>query len=157
MPRRNWKSQSPDLILDRIRQAGFSKHNSVINRADEGIEELDKRIECLLHISKRKAMKNEITYLVMYDIENDKVRQLVAKYLISKGCIRIQNSIFMATTSKEIEVAIKTDLASVQETYENNDSIIIVPITQTNMDEMCIIGKEINLGLIKKEKKVMIL
>ncbi|WP_311566681.1 CRISPR-associated endonuclease Cas2 [Porphyromonas uenonis] len=29
----------------------------------------------------------------MYDIESDKVRRLVAKYLIGKGCTRIQRSI----------------------------------------------------------------
>ena len=38
---------------------------------------------------------------VKYDIENNKVRTRVSKYLEKQGCIRIQKSIFLTNTESK--------------------------------------------------------
>jgi CRISPR-associated protein Cas2 len=48
-----------------------------------------------LSIENHKAPE-EMYCFIMYDIEDNKVRGLVAKYLEKKGCIRVQKSIFFA-------------------------------------------------------------
>ncbi len=159
MPRRNWKSLSTDEILNRIRSAGISEANHLVT--DEGerdteLPELDTRMQQLLSLADNINRKpTDMIYLVMYDIESNKVRTLVAKYLIAQGCIRIQNSIFIADTTPERCKSIKHDLAEVQASYANKDSIIVVPLTTTNVGAMHIIGKKIDVNLIIKNRTAM--
>lgn len=156
MAKRNWQSMSPDLILERIKQAGISESNYISLSKEEPLDNLDTRIDFLLSVTKNNNKKHMV-FFVMYDIENNKVRTLISKYLIAQGCTRIQNSIFLADTSKERMDAIVKDLTSVQETYENNDSIIVSPMSYVNFESMHIIGKQINMELIKKEKKMILI
>lgn len=159
MPRRNWKSLSTDEILNRIRRAGISESNrlaSDVDEQDKEIPDLNTRLKQLLSLADNINRKpTDMIYLVMYDIESNKVRNLVAKYLISQGCIRIQNSIFIADTTPEQCKSIKHDLAEVQASYDNNDSIIVVPLTMTNVGAMHIIGKSIDLNLVIKKQSAM--
>jgi CRISPR-associated protein Cas2 len=87
-------------------------------------------------------------FFVMYDISSNKVRNLVSKYLIEQGCTRIQCSIFLADLPDNKYEKIKNDLAEVQSAYDNNDSIIIVPVPQGYLQAMKIIGQDINIDLI---------
>lgn len=96
-----------------------------------------------------------ILFFIMYDISSNRVRNLIAKYLKEKGCIRVQRSIFLADLPSEKYEAIRTDLAEVQAAYENIDSILIVPISEGYLETMKIIGKEINLDLILHRKNTL--
>jgi len=71
------------------------------NAGDTEIEiaPLSERIRFILQIIQRQPVKSTtMNYLILYDIEKNKVRNLVAKYLLSRGCIRIQKSVFLAHT-----------------------------------------------------------
>ncbi len=92
----------------------------------------------------------------MYDIENDKIRRLIAKYLEKKGLIRIQKSIFIADTEPKLFEEIRQTLKEIQEMYENNDSIILVPISADEVRSMKIIGKNIDIDLISGNSNVLI-
>ena len=94
-------------------------------------------------------------FFVMYDIESNKVRNLVAKYLIRMGCTRIQKSIFLADLEPESVSKIKSDLADVQSAYENNDSILIVPVSTDELRAMKIIGQNIDMDLIVRNKNTL--
>lgn len=157
MPRRNWKSVSTDEILERMQQAGLrqvSDHSSLHD--NRNLDSIDSRISALIRLTQNKMRKATNTvFLVMYDIENNKIRRMVAKYLIAQGCIRIQNSIFIADTTPERYDAIKQDLAQVQTCYDNTDSIIVVPLSMNNVERMHIIGKHIDLDLIIKNKSTL--
>ncbi|MBN1253525.1 MAG: CRISPR-associated endonuclease Cas2 [Bacteroidales bacterium] len=53
--------------------------------------ELSERIKKILEISlKSKKHPEKMLFLVMYDIQDNKVRTQIAKYFITKGCTRIQ-------------------------------------------------------------------
>lgn len=154
MARRKWESMAPDLIIERIKEAGLSEKNAI---REKEITDINLRMEYLLSISKSSRNSKNMIFFVMYDIENDKIRTLISKYLIAQGCTRIQNSIFIADTSKERMDAIVKDLTNVQQTYDNNDSIIVTPMSQVNFESMYIIGKQINMELVKKDKKILII
>lgn len=87
-------------------------------------------------------------FFVMYDIENNKVRRLVSKYLIDKGCFRVQRSIFLGETNNDVYTQIRNDLAEVQAAYDNQDSIIVLPISTDYLRMMKIIGQKIELDII---------
>ena len=93
--------------------------------------------------------------LVMYDIEDNRVRNQVVKYLLKKGCSRIQKSIFLGNTEHTIYAQIKDDLTAVQECYENHDSIILVPISTDYLQVMRIIGKNIDIDILLKNKNTL--
>lgn len=157
MPRHKWESVSPDYVLEKLRKAGISEHNKIEKeKSIVDIEKLEKRVSELLNIANNpNRKKNDMIFFVMYDIESDKVRTLVSKYLIAQGCIRVQNSIFIADSTQERMKSIKNDLKSVQATYENNDSILVVPVSSENITSMHIIGKEIDLDFVTKGKSTV--
>jgi len=94
-------------------------------------------------------------FFVMYDIESDKVRYNVVKYLERMGCVRIQKSIFLADISAEKYRSIRNDLAEVQALYDNHDSIIICPVSTDLLRNMKIIGKSVDVDVIIKSKNTL--
>ena len=91
----------------------------------------------------------------MYDIESTKVRNQIVKYLLKNGCTRVQKSIFLADLPVDKYEAIRGDLTEVQQCYENNDSILIVPISTDYLQSMKIIGKTIDVDLIMKTRNTL--
>ncbi len=94
-------------------------------------------------------------FFVMYDIESDKVRNQVVKYLQRQGCTRVQKSIFLANLPTEKYNTIKQDLVEVQAAYENQDSILIVPISTDLLQAMKIIGQNIEVDVITQSKSTL--
>ncbi|MBR3566205.1 MAG: CRISPR-associated endonuclease Cas2 [Paludibacteraceae bacterium] len=117
---------------------------------------LNERIDRILNtINNRKRPAGQMLFFVMYDIESDKTRRLVVKYLENKGCTRIQKSIFLADLPMDKYQAIRDDLTEVQAAYNNNDSILVVPITTDYLRAMKIIGQNINVDIITHTKNTM--
>ena len=149
---------SAEEILQRIVQAGV-KDNEIIKRCSEDeesqLDSLPDRIRKLLTISDNQRKCTDMLFFVMYDIAHNKVRNMVAKYLIKRGCYRIQKSIFLADLPPEDFNKIKSDLAEVQAAYDNNDSILIVPISTDYLKSMKIIGQNIDVDLIMRNKNTL--
>ena len=82
-------------ILSKIKEAGIK---SDIKRDEERneLESLSNRIQAILQILKKQMKSSEMNYLIFYDIADDKVRVQISKYLIKRGCKRIQKSVFLA-------------------------------------------------------------
>jgi CRISPR-associated protein Cas2 len=89
-----------------------------------------------------------MNYLVMYDITDHKVRALVAKYLKSKGCIRIQKSVFMANSSHSTFNEIHETLKEVNAEYENEDSIMLVPVNVADVRSMKLVGRNVSVDIL---------
>lgn len=94
-------------------------------------------------------------FFVMYDIESNKVRRYVVKYLEKKGCFRVQKSIFLADLPMENYQAIRADLAEVQAAYENMDSILVVPISTDYLRAMKVIGENIDIDIVTHNKNTL--
>lgn len=114
------------------------------------------RVQKILGLTTNKERTPaDMLFFVMYDIENDKVRNQVAKYLLAKGCTRIQNSVFLADLSTEVYEQIRKDLTEVQACYDNEDSILIVPLSTDHIKAMRVIGKTIDTDIVMHNKNTL--
>ena len=93
----------------------------------------------------------EMYCFIMYDIEDNKVRRLIAKYLEKKGCMRVQKSIFFAKLHRNLYLEVTTALKEIQEAYENNDSILAMPVGEDMLNSLLIIGKELTYEFNRKQ------
>ncbi|MDR3129379.1 MAG: CRISPR-associated endonuclease Cas2 [Tannerellaceae bacterium] len=121
----------------------------------DDLPSIEARTQKILNIVNDTRKNNRMLFFVMYDIENNRVRRQVVNYLLRKGCIRVQKSVFLANTEHVIHKEIKNDLAAVQECYENNDSILIIPISTDYLQAMRIIGKNLDIDVILKNKNTL--
>ncbi len=120
------------------------------------LSSLDERIKRILGLVNRtNRPASNMLFFVMYDIESDKVRHQVVKYLQRKGCTRVQRSIFLADLAMSEYDGIRKDLAEVQAAYENNDSILIVPISADYLRSMKVIGQKVELDVIMHNKNTL--
>lgn len=138
--------------IERLKKAGFNFSEIKQKRFDDEADDLlplPKRIQLILGIIQSQPVKaTMMNYLIFYDIENDKVRRLVAKYLLSKGCIRIQKSVFLVHCEYKKFDEIKETLKDINEVYENKDSIILSPLNVADARSMKLIGKNVNIEQI---------
>lgn len=144
--------------LRKLKTSGL-EHSPVINRETNDLDALptlEERVKTILGIiKKREITANDMLFFVMYDIESNKVRYNIVKYLERMGCFRIQKSIFLGNLSMEKYEDIKHDLAEVQDLYENHDSIIVCPVSSDYLSSMKVIGQSINLDLITRSKNTL--
>ena len=145
-------------VLRKLNRSGLDD-SPVINRLSanaDGLPTLQQRIDAIFEIiHKTKTEGGKMLFFVMYDIESNKVRYNVVKYLERMGCYRIQKSIFLANLSIEKYESIKSDLVEVQSLYENHDSIIVCPVSSDLLRSMKIIGQSINLDVITQSKTTL--
>lgn len=128
----------------------------VVKDESEALTPLEERVQDILGLSDNaRKRKDRMLFFVMYDIESDKVRRLVVKYLIREGCTRIQKSIFLADRPVATYNKIKSDLAEVQAVYDNEDSIIVLPVTTDYLRMMKVIGKNIDVDIITHNKNTL--
>jgi len=144
--------------MKKLRRAGI-ENSPPANRSttiDPDLPSLHQRVEKLMGFIKcDKPNPLEMIYFVMYDIENNKVRTQVAKYLIKKGCTRVQKSVFIASTSRSVFNEIQNDLREVQQCYDNVDSILLVPVSTDEVQAMKLIGRNIDFDLALKNRNTL--
>ncbi len=158
MPRKKKPPLSFVERMQKIRKAQLLHPISDLSpkESEEQIGTIENRVKKLLGIVEQlKKQSGKMLFFVMYDIESNKVRALVHKYLERRGCTPIQRSIFLGNTSTEVYSEIKKDLTEVQEAYENNDSIIVLPITTDYLRMMKIIGQKIDIDIITHSKSTL--
>ena len=148
------RAKKPPLsFVDQMKKliaSGINDSPKIVVKDDsEALTPLEERVQDILGLSDNaRKRKDRMLFFVMYDIESDKVRRLVVKYLIREGCTRIQKSIFLADRPVATYNKIKSDLAEVQAVYDNEDSIIVLPVT-TDYLRIEYIAKRIPLIALK--------
>lgn len=160
MPRKKKPPLSFVEKMKKIAAAKLSGNKAIITQVsptdDAPFDSLELRVKKILGITERnKKSQGKMLFFVMYDIENDKVRRLVSKYLQGKGCTRVQRSIFLAETTANVYEQIRTDLAEVQAAYDNQDSIIVLPVSTDYLRMMKVIGQKIELDIITHSKNTL--
>lgn len=124
---------------------------------EEDLCSVEERVDHIMGIVNQSERKpSNMLFFVMYDIESNKVRRYVAKYLEQKGCTRVQRSIFLADLPPVDYQAIRDDLTEVQAAYDNNDSIMVVPISTEQLNAMKIIGQKIEVDIIAHTRNTLI-
>jgi len=153
MPRKKKQISFAEHVI-KLYNSGLPRNKPPVRSVDDLVS-LEQRVQEIFGIINKKHNQLHMTFFVMYDIENDKVRNQVVKYLIRKGCMRIQKSIFLADLAHEIYNQIKDDLAAVQACYENEDSIIVCPISTDYLRALRIIGKNVDVDIVLKNKNTL--
>lgn len=141
-----------------IKQAGLHSRSdlTVEQQGGEPMENLQDRIRKILNIyNLHNNNPGKMIYFIMYDIEHDKVRTQIAKYLIKKGCTRVQKSIFLAQSDRAVFNEIHTTIREVQQIYDNNDSVFFVPVSADQLRAMKIVGQSIDMDLILDNKNTL--
>jgi CRISPR-associated endonuclease Cas2 len=105
----------------------------------------------------QKIMTNGMLFFVMYDIEDNKVRLHLAKYLKRNGCTRMQKSVFLGNTSMKVYAEIAKTLAEINKMYQNGDSILILPISRESMIQLNVIGKDLDYKMAVSPPRVLII
>lgn len=145
-------------VLRKLKSSGLDDSPS-LNRISNNLDALptlQERIDAILGIIRQTTKQSDkMLFFVMYDIESNKVRYNVVKYLERMGCLRIQKSIFLANLSMDKYESIKSDLAEVQSLYDNHDSIIVCPVSSDLLRSMKVIGQNINLDVITQSKNTL--
>lgn len=137
--------------LLKIKRAGLSHQRppDAYDPEQAELPTLEERIDRIFELySLNQKKPTGMIYFIMYDIENNKVRTHIAKYLKKKGCVRVQKSIFLASSEREKFNEIHQTIKEVQEFYDNNDSIFFVPVSVDQLRSMKIIGHSIDYDLI---------
>jgi CRISPR-associated protein Cas2 len=134
--------------IARLKKSGISEVPEAVDPEDI-LAPLPARIRSILGIVHHQpAHATNMNYLIMYDITDNKVRKLVAQYLKSQGCIRIQKSVFMANSTHGRFQDIHDTLKEVNEQYENEDSIMLVPVNVADVRSMKLIGKNVSVDIL---------
>ncbi len=113
--------------------------------------------EQIIEVLQRHIPKqyNEMNCLVMYDIEDNKVRKHIANFLIKKGCIRLQKSVYFGSFKRATYQEISQALAEVNEMYDNEDSIIVLPLSEYDINRIRIVGRHINLEVVREKRNLL--
>lgn len=92
---------------------------------------------------------------IMYDIENNKIRRLMAKYLEQKGCVRVQKSVFFGRFHRKLQREVTQVLRKMQACYENEDSILVLPVGEDMLNSLTCIGKTFELEVMTAHKHTL--
>lgn len=143
--------------MNKIIAAGINNTEPIASdTGNEHLEAIEIRVQKILGLTnKTKKLPGRMLFFVMYDIESNKVRSQVVKYLERCGCSRIQKSIFLAETGIDTFRRIQDELAEVQAAYNNEDSIIVLPVTTDYLRMMKIIGKNLSIDVITHSKNTL--
>ncbi|MDX5347831.1 MAG: CRISPR-associated endonuclease Cas2 [Hymenobacteraceae bacterium] len=159
MPRKRKFIEMPPEVLEMHKMAAGLNPENTLNQSyfDWYSLNLVQRIEVIksFFIKHRKLAKTDMLCLIMYDIENNKVRTRIAKYLLRKGCYRVQKSVYLANLNRKMYKDIALTLKEVQEMYDNHDSIFLIPLSVGELHDMKVIGKEVDLDLIMETRNTL--
>lgn len=102
-----------------------------------------------------KKPKSEMVVLITYDITSNKIRKKVSDYLEGIGCERIQKSVFLGQIDKRSFREIQETVYALQQSYENEDSIVFLPVSESELMGMRMVGKEIDMTFALKRQNTL--
>lgn len=127
-----------------------------ITEAADPLQPLDERMRQVLGIVKLERKSTEMVYFIMYDIEDNKIRRYVSKFLEKKGFLRVQRSVFLARSERHDYDTICQTLKEVNAIYESDDSIILIPISNDELRSLSLIGKNVDVKAYHDRPNAMI-
>ncbi|GIV39388.1 MAG: hypothetical protein KatS3mg033_1188 [Thermonema sp.] len=137
-------------LIEQLRQSGLSV-SPYDSEADEEAplsESLDQRLEKIFDFLQKPTKIFSMLFVVMYDIQDNRIRTAIARYLIEHGMVRIQKSVYLGNLPPQTYKQISEDLQAVNEMYENQDSILVLPLSRDELRSMKVIGKELQIDLM---------
>lgn len=167
MAKRTPKASPEQLAALALKRAVFQQQAAGLSIVGRGLAtavhpdtmtmlDVQERITLVLHLFQTPVPETQgMTFFIFYDIENDRIRSHVAKYLLRMGCERIQKSVFLARLDRNTYQNISKTLASVKAGYENQDSIMLVPVPEDDVRSMQIIGQREVVDVLMSNQRTL--
>lgn len=102
-----------------------------------------------------KKPKTEMVVLITYDITSNKIRKKVSDFLEGMGFERIQKSVFLGQIDKRSFREIQETVYALQQSYDNEDSIVLLPVSESELMGMRMVGKEIDMSFALKRQNTL--
>lgn len=158
--------QKPPAPIDHVARAKKIRRMGLSTRffrewGAAGLEvlPLGERIKRVLEYLQVHQTQNasDMTFFVLYDITDNKIRHHVAKYLQRKGCIRMQKSVFLGSGNTKTYKEINDTLRDINTLYHNEDSIMIFPVDADLVHSLSMIGKNVDFQFTVKPPSILII
>lgn len=83
-----------------------------------------------------------MSLLISYDLEDNYLRQKIANYILDAGLARVQYSVYIGTVKQVVVNDLLDWLQKIpgEKRWGQNDSILVLSITQQQIREMTTIG-----------------
>ncbi len=90
---------------------------------------------------------------VLYDIENDKARNKVARYCKQAGLYRVQYSVFLGSLEADRKDALELQIEA--EINIEKDKVYIFPMSRDELQQTTLLGQAFDKKLITDEVKAL--
>lgn len=144
-----WVQQTAEMAQKDIQKRTPCKPRGMPKPDSDQLAAATERVEALKSYFAQLKPK-PVGYMlcfVMYDIEDNRVRKKIADYLIEKGLQRVQKSVFLGQLHQKVYQEIYQTMHALQAAYENEDTIMIVPVAEQDLRSMRLIGREIDIEI----------
>lgn len=140
--------------LKRVKEAGLSRSKPLWKQIPDAEdpdnpEQRAQRLTQFIHLMQEAPVlkPGHTLAFVLYDIEDNRVRRYVAKYLENKGYMRVQKSVFFGHVPLGLHREVGEALKEVNACYANGDSILIVPVSRDMFHNLKLIGRNLSMEL----------
>lgn len=143
----------------RVKAAGLNSRYFRQGDLALGILPLGERIAQLLdHLQKHQPQNDRaMLFFIMYDIEDHRIRRHIAKYLQRKGCVRMQKSVFLGSGPDKLFREMAEALRDINSMYANKDSIMLFPVSTDIMNQLNMIGQNVDFKMTVAPPNVLII
>jgi CRISPR-associated protein Cas2 len=90
---------------------------------------------------------------VMYDIQNDKARNRIAKYCKQAGLYRVQYSVFLGSVNSnqkdELELKIEPEINT------DIDKVYVFPMSKNELQQTILLGQAFDKKLVSNQVKAL--
>lgn len=90
---------------------------------------------------------------VMYDIEQDRARNRVAKYCKQAGLYRVQYSVFLGTLNANEKDTLELQIE--QEINPDQDKVYLFPMSQLELQQTVCLGQALDKKLVTDEVRAL--
>ena len=92
---------------------------------------------------------------VMYDIQNDKVRNKVAQYCKQAGLYRVQKSVFLGTLNWNDMDTLNLQIEAIID--REHDSVYLFPMCKSDFSKVVLLGQAFHKDLVSDQLKTLFL
>ena len=146
----------------KIKRAGLSNSKQLVEtNLDNNLDllEISERVKEIIKImsNKKKIFNNSVFTFITYDIEDNKIRGHISKYLQRQGLVRVQYSVYFGDIGRATFNEVKNTLKTINDMYKNQDSIFIIPVGEDVLNKTKVIGKNIDFEVIAEVRNTLFL
>jgi CRISPR-associated protein Cas2 len=94
-----------------------------------------------------------MTYLICYDISEDRLRTRLSKRLERAGCVRLQKSVFVAPNfdARRLEILRGSLLKMLPPQLGLEESLLLIPIERDNLSSIILLGDAARTAALLKQ------